>query len=503
MRPTFLGFETAKKGIMASQKALDLTGHNIANVNTKGYTRQRLDIFSMVTTGGGVKYSGSSISNAGQGVYAGGVAQIRDPFLDKRFRELNSDTAEAGIKTGVLTDIENVLDNVDTQGLQNSMLNFQKAMTSFSSDSTDREEMANIFAQSGKQLVNILNSYDSKLQQVQDQTKFEINASVGDMNATLNKIAALNKQIVDSYVGSGNVSLALAGDYTVNASYGPNELLDARNVLIDSLSTYGNLEAIPQNDGSVNIKFAGATVVEGSKATQMSLREDSITGALIPSFTNGSEFKPTSGSLKGYIELYNGNGCYAQGAQNGSEGIPYYKSVINKFAESIAKEFNAMNVDSAAPTVERPLFVPSEGAVVTAGNIRLADSWLKNPMSVIPTSQDGKLDNAHMFKLLSVFDKKVSFGDMGDFNGSFEGYISYYSDKVGQEISFQSGKASSSLTLTTNILNERDSTSGVSLDEEGINMMNFQKWFNASSRLMTTLDEALDTIINSMGHVGR
>ncbi len=457
----------------------------------------------MVTTTGGTRYASSKITCAGQGVYAGGVAQIRDPFLDKRFRELNSDTAEAGIRTGIMTDVENVLDNIDTDGIEKALSNFKSAISSFATDSTDRQEMANIAMQAGKQLVNVFNSYDSKLQQVQDQTKYEIDTSIGDLNATINKIAALNKQIVDSYVGGGQISSDLVGDYTVNASYGPNELLDARNLLIDSLSTYGDVQVENQKDGSVTLKFAGATVVEGGKATELSYREDSRTGALQLLFNSGEAYNPSSGSLKGYIDLYNGNGCYATGAQTGIEGIPYFRTVIDKFAETIAKEFNTMNVDTSNPTVERPLFVSSDGSTVTAGNLRISDTWLEKPMSIIPTNQDGTLDNAHIMKLLSVFDKPATFGDMGDFTGTFSEYTTFYTNKISEEIEFQSGKYDSSLTLTSSILNDRDATSGVSLDEEGINMMNYQKWFNASSRLMTALDESLDRIINQMGLVGR
>jgi len=503
MRPTFLGFETARKGIMAAQKALDLTGHNISNVNTTGYTRQRLDVFSMVTTSGGIRYASSKISCAGQGVNAAGVAQIRDPFLDKRFRELNSETAGAGIKSGILTDIENVLDNIDTEGLQNAMLSFQKAMSSFATDSTDRSEIANIFTQSAKQLVNIVNSYDFKLQQVSDQTKYEIDASISGFNATINKIGALNKEIVDSYFASGDVTTDSTGGQMVNAKYGPNELLDARNVLIDTLSTYGDIEVKNENDGSVTINFAGATVVEGTKVNELSIKKDFSTNALIASFNNGEEFNPKSGSLGSYLEMYNGNGCYKEGAENSTEGIPYFRTAIDKFAETIAREFNTMNIDENAPTVPRPMFVSSDGSDITAGNMRISDSWLDDPMSIIPTTQDGALDNGHIYKLLSVFDKSVSFGEKGDFSGNFEGYISYYTNKLAGEIEFQNGKYDSSFTLTTDIMNERDATSGVSLDEEGINMMNYQKWFNASARLMTALDETLNTIINNMGLVGR
>lgn len=504
MRPTFLGFETTRKSLMASQKSLDITGHNISNVSTQGYTRQRVDLFSMVTTSGGSRYKSSRIMCAGQGVLAAGVSQIRDPFLDKKFRELNSDTADSSVKSGVLSDIEDILDNIDTSGLQEALLGFQKSMQQFATDSTDRIEIAGILTQSAKQLVSTVNNYDYKLKQLQDQTKFEIDSSVGDINATLQKIADLNKQIVDNYVSNGDVSLSLAGDYTVNAKYGPNELLDTRNTLIDSLSQYADIDVTSNNDGSVTIKLGGATVVNGSKSVELSVSEESSTGAIMYGLSSGEKFVPASGSLKGYVDMYNGAGCYANGAQNGNEGIFYYRKVIDEFANTFATAFNSANVDPQDPTTERPLFKTADGsALFTAKNLRVSESWLNNPLSIIPTSQDGKLDNAHVFRLLGVFDKSLDFGDRNDFNGTFEGYISYYSNKMAQGITYEKGRCESNTTLTKNILDERDSISGVSLDEEGINMMNFQKWFNASARMMTTLDEALNTIINNMGLVGR
>lgn len=504
MRPTFLGFETSRKSLMASQKALDITGHNISNVSTQGYTRQRVDLFSMVTTSGGSRYKSSRVMCAGQGVLAAGVSQTRDPFLDKKFRELNSDTADSGVKAGVLSDIEDVLDNIDTEGLQSALLGFQKSMQKFATDATDRVEMAGILTQSAKQLVSTINNYDYKLNQVQQQTKFEMDTSISDINATLQKIADLNKQIVDNYVSNGDVSMSLAGDYTVNAKYGPNELLDTRNTLIDTLSQYADIDVANNNDGSVTIKLGGATMVEGSKCVEISMSEESTTGAVMYGLSSGEKFNPVSGSLKGYLDMYNGAGCYATGAQNGNEGIPYFRKVIDEFAQTFATAFNKANVDPQDPGTERPLFETSDGsAIFTAKNLRVCDSWLKSPLSIIPTSQDGSLDNAHVFRLLGVFDQSLEFGDRNDFKGTFEGYISYYSNKISQGITYEKGRFDSNSTLTNSILDERDSISGVSLDEEGINMMNFQKWFNASARMMTTLDEALNTIINNMGLVGR
>lgn len=498
MRPTFLGFETTRKSLMASQKALDITGHNISNVNTKGYTRQRLDLFSIVTPNSGHN-AASRTTLSGQGVMAAGVSQVRDPYLDKRFRELNSVTAEAGVRTGVLTDIENVLDNITTDGISKAMENFSNVMNQFATDAADKPELGAVARQAAAQVVSVLNNYSDRLISVESQTKYEIDGQINEVNATLKKLAELNGQIKQAYINTGDLSSNAVAQTTVNATYGPNELLDARNVLLDSLSTYGELDVVSQNDGTVTVKMGGNEVLKDTSPASLSYKTDAGTGALVVSWDNGGDFKPDTGSLKAYIDLYNGNGCYAKDPQNGENGVAYFKTTIDNFAKSLHDEFNKMSNS----TTGYNMFKTADGSDATAANIRISDEWLKDPLVLTPVNQDGKLDNQHILKIISVFSKDVEFGDMQEFKGNFNSFISYYQNKLSQEIKFQDGRYKSTLDLTNSIMKSRDSVSSVSMDEEGINMMNFQKWFNASARMMTTLDEALDKIINGMGLVGR
>ena len=101
MRPTFMGLETAKRGIQVNQKAIDIVGNNISNSKTKGYTRQRLDTVS-VHTYGSSQYNYSSIPLAGQGVDARGVAQIRNPYLDAKFRQQYGDVGYYDQKAAIM-----------------------------------------------------------------------------------------------------------------------------------------------------------------------------------------------------------------------------------------------------------------------------------------------------------------------------------------------------------------------------------------------------------------
>ncbi len=559
MRPTFLGFEAARKSIAASQLALDITGQNISNVNTKGYTRQRVDLFSVSNSSEGSRLALGNWGLAGQGVHTGGVDQIRDQFLDKKFREINPVTAEAGVRSGILSDVEKIINNADPDvlGIFDVMANFKSCLSDFAADAADKSEIGSVARQSAMQIVSMLGSYDERLSEVAEQTLFEVENYTKDINATLQKIASYNSQIKDAYVSSGEVSTNYAADYTVNVRYGPNELLDARNVLLDELSTYADIEVVSEPDGTVSVYMSTnpqtangndkTLVIGDDKFATLSIDIDKGTGAIVASFDTGAEFMPNSGRLKGYIDIYNGNGPYAYAPQNHQLGIPYFRSTINEFANKIANEFNSINVVEQqiynedgtvnleiAPFVNitggtislsdpnnqnirlgkdadgndvlltrRDLFVASDNSFdFTATNIRVSQEWINDP-SYIVINQDGTLDNQSIMKLLSVFDRDITFGKNDEFTGTIEEFINYYSTSLGQEIDFQNGKYDSSFAITETVLGDRDSVSAVNLDEEGVYMLNYQKWFNASSRLMTTLDEALNTIINSMGLVGR
>ena len=121
MRPTFLGFETQKRTLQVAQKSLDITGNNLSNTNTVGYTRQRVDLYAMYVSGNqSLRWCSDTnqLSLNGQGVNAFGVSQIRDTYIDKRYRENVGIETETEKTVEILSEVEDVLDNFETDGLQ-------------------------------------------------------------------------------------------------------------------------------------------------------------------------------------------------------------------------------------------------------------------------------------------------------------------------------------------------------------------------------------------------
>ncbi len=539
LRPSFMGIESMKQTMYAAQKSLDITGNNIANVNTLGYSRQRADQVSISVSASSL-YFNTSRALAGQGAATSGITQIRDKLLDKRYRDLNSGTALANIANENLRDIENVLDVFDTTGFYGIYNKFKDILSQFGTDNTDRKELANVTLEYGKQMCQAIKNYDTQIDKIHDQVRLDAETSTDKVNSIFKQIHELNDQIKDAYVTSGDIivdSTQFTG-YKVNSEYGPNELKDQLNALVDELSTFGNVDLTENSDGTFDVEFANHLCVKGDKNyatleiayykdnkdvtadTLKSLDEGGIDPkdcAMKFFFNDGSEMRPTesgiaSGAMRGYLDMYNGGGVYASELGNefdgASNGVPYYREMINALANTMAEAFN----DAC---VAGDMFASTDGSEITAANIVVSDDW-KNDALLITKNENGtvaegeELSNEYLNKIRAVIDRGLDFSRTTAANATvdqsdmtIDKYVSYWENKLGQDISYTTSVYDTYNSMAFSLSNQRDSIMGVNMDEEGANMMQFQKWYNASARMMTALDEALDKIINGMGLVGR
>ena len=149
MRASFLGLEIQKRSIQMAQKALDVTGNNISNADTEGYTRQRLDVYAEYANMRGAYISKTArLGMSGQGVFASGVAQTRDPYLDKRYRDTSCYVGEYNQQASIMSEIETALtnfsDTFDDIGMAYQFDQFKSALRKYAEDSADREELASV-----------------------------------------------------------------------------------------------------------------------------------------------------------------------------------------------------------------------------------------------------------------------------------------------------------------------------------------------------------------------
>lgn len=514
MRPTFLGFETQKRTLQIAQKNLDITGNNLSNVNTPGYTRQRVDIRAEYISGNqNTRWctNRNNMSLTGQGVAMNGVAQLRDIYVDKRYRENTAVECETEKTIEIMSEVEDVLDNIDSDGLQYFTEQFYKSLHDYSTERPDSSDVATITCNSAVNLCRLLNEYAAELNRVEDTYAGEMRDTVDYVNGLFEEINTLNDRIAKELINYPE-------------GYGPNELYDQLNLYIDELADYGNIEVTKNTNGTYSIDMAGVQVVDGIgfKTNRLVMQDYEAYGQAVVKFESGEKLNCGSGILKSYFDTLNGNGVYATGDQNREYGIAYFKSALDEYARTLADTLN--NTNGAAYDSSRLMFEAGDGSgLISAGNIHVTEKWIQDPTmigqvrKIDPISGEEyygwdevtdelgnvTLQNSNVLYLISQFkNTETKFGNAHDFQGGFYDYIKFMSTRLAETISYEKSRYDTAVTAVDTLLDARDEVSGVNLDEEGINMLNYQKWYNASSRMLTTLDEALDKLINSTGRVG-
>lgn len=289
---SFGTFTTARLGIYAAQKALAITGNNIANINTKGYTRQKLDQVSL-RLGASDRYSAKYDTKVGNGVRCIGVSQMRDPYLDIRFRTESSKLGALDAKMSGLEDISAILDEVgmgdDEHGIIYAQLeNLKTALNNFNDHAGEKEYETQV-REAASALTSLLNSAAKSLKEVEENTVDKLHSEVENVNSILNRIRDLNSAIRKSDIHGDNAL----------------EMRDERNLLIDELAEKMKIDVIYTEEDigaglkveKLTIKLANAnpdpkvetdssTLVDGVFATQFSIDQVEKTAV----FEDGKEY---------------------------------------------------------------------------------------------------------------------------------------------------------------------------------------------------------------------
>ena len=227
IRSTFAGFTTAQLGMSASQAALNVIGQNISNVNTKGFTRQRVDLDSFNVTTGPRQWGSVNDTFIGNGVVVNRIEQVRDPYLDLRFRTEMAGVGYYDKTLASLEDLQSVLDEVEKDGsIHNQLEAVFKALNEFNPQAANNE-FQNMAKTELQLLSQYFNNYSNRIEQAKTDNMTEFKEqTIPAINQLLKDITSLNVSIHENEV-LGNPAL---------------ELRDERNLLLDELSNYVKIE---------------------------------------------------------------------------------------------------------------------------------------------------------------------------------------------------------------------------------------------------------------------
>lgn len=545
MRSTFAGFTTATLALNASHRALEVTGQNIANINTPGYTRQRLDIQSLYLRGGEF-YNSHPNARIGFGVEITGVSQLRDPFLDIQYRNQMAKLGTTDAQVSGYEKLANVLDETNRDGIKNALINLNSQLQKLAQNPNSKE-YDSMVRSSSQILLNLFHQNATDLQEVRtDITKEFRDTTVKDLNKILENIAELNESIKNSQI-LGNPAL---------------ELKDERNELIDELSSYLPITT-KYRDHDLGAGFTVEeleiyfTDTEGRKFSLISdnkfgsfladTDEQPVKLSLTDSYGEGpKEITDTLGDgvLKGTLDIANKSGAFDEPPSD-VRGLGYYEKSLDSLVAKLAETFNELNhadvpkLDAdGKPELDvdgKPVYEKKGGDLfeaidpnkpISASNIKIADGWANGDYGIttsgvmVPNGEgesvegSGATADENVLKMIQAMSADQEFaynfvkadgtpGKVDFYKGSF--YNCFVNMENILNIDLKAGKNTldNKITVINQTSDLKDSISGVSLDEEGINLLHYQQSYSAAARLMTTLDEALDKLINGTGVVGR
>lgn len=535
MSSTFGSFNTVRLGIYAAQKGLDVTGNNITNINTAGYTRQRLDQVSLITSASDRYYSPYK-TRVGQGVLTTGVSQLRDPGLDIAYRNASADVGAADAKLAGLEKLASILDEVgkgdgeQDDGVLLNQLNdlrdlINKAITS-GLDSTQE----GLIRASAKALCSLFNDAADKLADMTETWETQLKDQVDTVNNILTSLRDLNISIRDADI-RGDAAL---------------ELRDQRNLLLDQLSQYMDIDVKYEMEDvgaglmvekmTVTLGTGGKdTLVDGKYATKLETG-DATKGYLIslhplqdktgnkhpqaPNAPKQLDDNDLYGALQSTREMLTEAGEYTiNGTTNDpnaavKRGIPYYQKALDSLAHEFAGAMNQLNRildDKGNLLAGGNLFsmgsATNDASAITAANISISQAWAEDKVSLQastkPDAPSG--DTSNLSKFLALFDQKIKFdpdhvsgGDaVGEaYHGTFEDMLLHVQSVLAEDQMTTTALLTNYSATASEVYTDREGVMGVDLNDEATSLMTYQKAYTAACRLMTVLEEALDSLIN-------
>ncbi len=464
MSGLFSSLNASVKALTAQSRALETTGKNLANVNNTAYSRQRV-IFGdrgTVETPEGAE---------SLGLEALGIQQLRDALLDKQvIREIalsassNSEQqtyqrtqASLGQTVGA-TGV-----NGSGGGLGGAIDDFFNAFQSFASRPTDDGEKQTLLQKAGI-LTDRFNQTDNRLAQVQTDVNSQIQSDVTSANELLTAIADLNKQI-------GRIEIGRPGSAI--------DLRDQRQARLESLAAKLPIETRTSTNGMINVVMKDA-----SNADVVLVDNSNVTGPVAftgTSFTGGASATTlvfSSGSTAGFLNARDG-------------AVQTLRDQINDLANQIVTSVNAA-YNPAATAGQYFFLIGGTTAATIDRNASLTSATLR-----AGTAAAG--DNTLALAVAAVGSQVFSTGSGNVINGTIGKFYTSAASDLGQALATVNTRLDDQTGIEKLVRTQRDSVSGVSLDEEMADLVRFQRAFQASSRVFGVVDELLDLVVNRLG----
>lgn len=450
----FSSLNVGSQALFAAQRALDVTGQNVSNVNTEGYSRQRVQ---QTSRGGSVTPAMWSRSDASAGgVDITGTLRIRDSFLEARAHQEHATYAGLNALSGTYTDLESTFGEPSATGLQAQMTSFWNSWQDVANNPGDAGPSGLVIEQA-KTVAGTLNGFATQLSQQWAATRDALHSTVTDVNSLTSEVARLNGAIRSATLNGG----------------APNELSDQRDVLVMRIAEVTGAVATPGDNGVVDLTMGGRTLVSGDRSDQLqaegptsypsALATVSITWA-----ATGQPATVANGILQGQLTALNAT-------------IPGAMADLDVVAATLAATVNAQQAlgFDRAGIAGADIFSGTTAATLAV--------VLTDPAGVAASSEKSPVFNGNNAIAMSAHASDVTGPD------------AQYRDmmvRLGVQAQSNQRRTEAQYAVAGRVDDARESVAGVSLDEEMTNLVAFQHAYSAAAKYISVIDSTLDTLIN-------
>lgn len=495
---------TARSALAAQQIVIDTTGHNIANAQTAGYSRQRVELAA-------ASPQQFTYGSVGTGVDVATITRARDQLLDTSVRQETGGESAATQRQSLLSSVEGILGEPSDTGLASAMDAFWSGWSDLAAQPTSGAAKA-VVVQRGAAAATMLNQFDQRLTDLRTQTTGTLDTTLTSANSLAKQIAALNGRIVASEAGGQQA----------------NDLRDARDTAVDQLAALGSVQSLPQADGSVQVTFGTYTLVDGTHTRQLQRTTD-VDGTTALAFTDqpNHALQPAGGSTQAMIESLGAT----QGVQDQLDALANtLAGAVNRVVAqhtdasgTPAPPFFVSSLDGQFSATADPFASPPSAGTVTARTIRV-NAALTADASTLPASSSAARPSDNDLALalaglrtsptstlggvtvhFTVPDRSKPATTTGGVTApaktaptaptTFADFYNATVTNVGIQVKTATDDAQVHTTLADQARTRRDSVTGVNTDEELTNLMQAQQAYAAAAKIVSTVDEMMKTLV--------
>lgn len=469
MAGIFHTLNIGSESLFANRQGVDTTAHNIANAQTEGYSRQRVKLSSRDP------HSRYNLT-IGNGVFVDGIWRSHNQFVEKQLGQAVAKQGASEAKQSAIQDLELIFSPELSASIADEITGFFAAMQDLSA-APDDLTARNVVIQQGQNVSAAFKKVQGELTWIQDSLNETVKEEASLVTSKLSTIAELNVKIR----ALENENLGTANDFR-----------DKRDLAIRELAGKIDLHTYEDRHGMVVVRGPGdQLLVEGAHAAKFQVRRDAETsnyGLFATDFEGNHAWelgsKLTGGSMQGIIDVRD-------------RVIGTLKRENNTLARTFVDEVNSVHrqgfgIGAFSENRGRDFFRPMSQSEEAAAEISVSTSILNNTdaigaSSTINTPGDNVVANA----LISLKHKKMLSGG----EASFVDFYANMAGDLGIEAVRANNIAEADKLLVADLTSRREAVSGVSLDEEAANMIKWQTAFTASSKVITTADEMLETVL--------